>query len=138
LDTPLQTSRLETGGFLAGGVIIPLRCWAHRSDESSRMKTTTKKQPKASTRRHPEYGTIGQDVDLGIAMLIAETEDGQYQPAGPVATINEAIECASHDMACRMRDLELGGEPTCPAIYRSGPPITKASTLSCTRWTLQR
>jgi len=86
------------------------------------MKHATKKQPKASTRRHPEYGTIGQDVDLGIAMLIAETEDGQYQPAGPVATINEAIECASHDMACRMRDLELGGEPTCPAIYKVWSP----------------
>ena len=82
------------------------------------MKHTTKKQPKASTKRHPEYGTIGRDVDLGIAMLIAETEDGQYEPNGPVATINEAVECAQHDMASRTRDLELGGEPTCPAIYR--------------------
>jgi hypothetical protein len=51
-------------------------------------------------------------------MLIAETEDGHYEPSGPVATINEAIESAQHDMASRMRDLELGGEPSCPAIYK--------------------
>jgi len=74
------------------------------------MKTTTK--------RHPLYGRIDDDADLGIAILIAETEDGQYEPIGPVATINEAIECANHDMASRMRDLDLGGEPACHELYR--------------------
>jgi hypothetical protein len=78
------------------------------------MTHTTKRQPKASTKHHPEYETIGREVDLGIAILIAETEDGRYAPTGRVATINEAIECASHDMACRMRNLELGAEPTYP------------------------
>ena len=74
------------------------------------MKTTAK--------RHPLFGLLDANADLGIAMLIAETEDGQYEPTGPGATIHEAIECANHDMALRMRDLELGGEPACPAIYK--------------------
>ena len=79
------------------------------------MKHATKKQ---NNKRHPLFGHVEGDADLGIAMLIAETEDGHYEPNGPVATINEAIECARHDMACRMRDLERGGEPACPAIYK--------------------
>ena len=79
------------------------------------MKHAAKKQ---NNKRYPLFGRVEADADLGIAMLIAETEEGQYEPNGPVATINEAIECARHDMASRMRDLELGGEPACPAIYK--------------------
>jgi hypothetical protein len=66
------------------------------------MKTTTKKH---ANKRHPLYGRIGPDADLGIALLIAESDDGWYEPVGPVATINEAREIASHNMAFRMRDL---------------------------------
>ena len=79
------------------------------------MKHASNKQ---NDKRHPLFGRVDADADLGIAMLIAETEDGQYEPNGPVATINEAIECAQHDMASRMRDLERGGEPACPVIYK--------------------
>jgi hypothetical protein len=83
------------------------------------MKHATKKQ---NNKRHPLFGRMEGDADLGIAMLIAETEDGHYEPNGPVATINEAIECARHDMASRMRDLERCGEPACPAIYQGLVP----------------
>jgi hypothetical protein len=79
------------------------------------MKHTSNKQ---NNKRHPLFGRVDADADLGIAMLIAETEDGRYEPNGPVSTVNEAIECASHDMASRMRDLELGGEPACPSVYK--------------------
>jgi hypothetical protein len=65
------------------------------------MKHAAKKQ---NNKRHPLFGRVEADADLGIAMLIAETEDGQYEPNGPVATINEAIDCAQHDMASRIRD----------------------------------
>ena len=89
------------------------------------MKHAAKKQ---NNKRHPLFGRVYPDADLGIAMLIAETEEGQYEPNGPVATINEAIECAKHDVASRMRDLELGGEPACPRSTKSGPATMKAST----------
>jgi hypothetical protein len=80
------------------------------------MKTTTKQQTKARPQYHPEYGRLRADIDLGLAMLIAEAEDGAYQPVTMISTINEAIEVASNDMASRMKDLEH--EPMCPAIYR--------------------
>lgn len=70
------------------------------------------------TKQHPLYGRVEHDADLGIAMLIAETEDGHYEPIGPVATVNEAHEIAAHDMNLRMHDLEKGGEPACPATYK--------------------
>ena len=82
------------------------------------MTSTTKNQATASPQYHPEFGRIRADVDLGIAILIAETEDGLYDVLGPVATINEACEIASVDMVRRMKSLENGGEPTCPAIYK--------------------
>jgi len=70
-----------------------------------------------NNRRHPLYGRVAADADLGIALLIAETEDSQYEPVSPVATINEAREMAAGDMRARMRSLEKGGTPSCPAIY---------------------
>jgi len=46
------------------------------------------------------------DTDLGLAMLIAEDEDGQYEPVAVVATINEAREVAESDLRGRKRRLE--------------------------------
>ena len=48
---------------------------------------------------------------LGLGMLIAETEDGTYQPIGVVESIEEAKEMASANMAARIRELEKGGSP---------------------------
>lgn len=66
---------------------------------------------------HPDFGRIGADVDLGIGMLIAETVDCQYELLGPVSTINEAREIGSRDMAHRIKRLDRGGDPMCPAVY---------------------
>jgi len=61
--------------------------------------------------------TIEETTDLGIGMLIAESEDGVYQPVGPVATIREGREIAASDMRRRMHRLEQGSDPMCPARY---------------------
>jgi len=71
-----------------------------------------------NNRRHPLYGVIAGNADLGMALLIAETEDGHYEPLGAVGTINEAREVAADDMRVRMRSLEKGGTPLCPETYR--------------------
>ena len=44
---------------------------------------------------------IKDDANLGIAMLIAEFGEGNYQPVAAVSSINEA----------------RGGEPACPERY---------------------
>jgi hypothetical protein len=59
------------------------------------------------------------DTDLGLAMLIAESADGQHEPVAVVGTISEAREATESDLRDRMRRLELGEDAgICPAIYR--------------------
>lgn len=58
-----------------------------------------------------------ETMSLGMGILILECEDGAYQPIGSVETIREAREIAASDMRGRMRSLELGAEPLCPARY---------------------
>jgi hypothetical protein len=64
-----------------------------------------------------ERRTITESTDLGIGMLIAESEDGAYQPIAPVNTISEAREMAASDLRGRMRLSEQGSDPMCPAHY---------------------
>ena len=51
-------------------------------------------------------------------MLIAESEDGHYEPVAMVATLGEACEIAQSDFQRRMRDLEAGESPLCPEVYK--------------------
>ena len=60
---------------------------------------------------------IKDDANLGIAMLIAEFDGGNYQPISAVVSINEAREIAASDMRARTKELERGGEPDCPERY---------------------
>ena len=60
---------------------------------------------------------IRDDANLGLAMLIAEYGEGNYQPVASVVSINEAREIATSDMRARMKDLECGCEPACPGRY---------------------
>ncbi|HXN49223.1 MAG TPA: hypothetical protein VN893_21405 [Bryobacteraceae bacterium] len=69
-------------------------------------------------RLHPAFGTLGRDVDLAVGVLIAEDAAGAYEIVEPVSTINEALELAGHDLARRLKDLERGGEPMCPEVYK--------------------
>ncbi|MCU1236487.1 MAG: hypothetical protein JWP63_4454 [Candidatus Solibacter sp.] len=59
------------------------------------------------------------DTDLGLAMLIAEGEDGQHEPVAVIGTISEAREAAASDLRERMRRLELDGDAgLCPTLYK--------------------
>ncbi len=61
---------------------------------------------------------IKDDTELGLAILIAEDEEGHYEPIGVVVSINEAREIAASDMRGREKELERGGAPMCPYEYR--------------------
>ena len=76
-----------------------------------------------TTRQAPTYNgsaiPLQPDTDLGLAMLIAESEDGQHEPVAVVATINEARDTAQSDRRDRMRRLERSEEAgLCPSIYK--------------------
>jgi len=59
------------------------------------------------------------DTDLGMAMLIAESEDGQHEPVAIVRTISEAQDVADSDFRDRMRCVEQGEDAIlCPFIYQ--------------------
>src|SRR5450759_1642344 len=60
---------------------------------------------------------IKDAAELGLAILVAEFGDGNYQPVGVVVSINEAREIADSDMRGRLRDLEAGKTPACPERY---------------------
>lgn len=65
-----------------------------------------------------DHGRLRADADLGLAILIAETEDSHYEPIGPVATIDEACQIARRDWASRVRRFEQGENPACPGVYK--------------------
>src|SRR5687768_17632024 len=76
----------------------------------------TKNQPNNAT---PGFAIgLTDETELGSAMLIAEADAGSYLPLSPVATIAEARELARHDLRHRLRQLEGGGEPFCPSVYK--------------------
>ena len=58
------------------------------------------------------------DTELGLAMLIAEDEEGHHEPVAVASTINEAKEIAQSDLRSRMRRLDRGDDPMCPYTYR--------------------
>ena len=77
--------------------------------------TTTKQQQPTAGFAIP----LTESTDLGLAMLIAEDEEGHYEPIGVVANIGEAREIASSDLSIRMRRLEDGGDAgLCPYSYK--------------------
>jgi hypothetical protein len=61
--------------------------------------------------------TITETTDLEIGMLIAEAEDGTYQPVAAVVNISEGRELAASDMRRRMQRSEQGSDPMSPARY---------------------
>jgi hypothetical protein len=77
-------------------------------------------QTRSQTTTHNGFAIpLQPDTDLGLAMLIAESEDGQHEPVAVVGTISEAWEAAESDLRDRMRRLELGEDAgICPTIYK--------------------
>jgi hypothetical protein len=59
------------------------------------------------------------DTQLGLAILIAEDEEGRHQPVAVASTINEAKELAESDLRARRKRLERGDDPDlCPYMYK--------------------
>ena len=59
------------------------------------------------------------NTDLGSAILIIESEDGQHQPISIASSINEAREVARADLRERTRKLERGEDAgICPFVYK--------------------
>jgi hypothetical protein len=96
---------------------ISLAFGADQSDESWCMKHAATQHP--PTQKTDCFAVaLTDETDLGLAMLILETEDGDYQPIAIVSTIAEARELARHDLGSRICELEDGGAPLCPYGYR--------------------
>ena len=79
------------------------------------MTNTTK-----TTKTTPGFAIeLQPDTELGLAMLIAEDEEGRIEPVAVASTINEAKEIAESDLRSRMRRLDHGGDPgICPYTYK--------------------
>jgi hypothetical protein len=83
------------------------------------MKNTTTKKQKKQTPTNGFAIPLTDSTDLGLAMLIAESEDGQYEPVGVVCSIGEAREIAESDLKGRMRRLDRDQDPgLCPYTYK--------------------
>src|ERR1035437_9395179 len=85
-------------------------------DAEAKLKTAQQRAAAAPTTGFAIE--IKDSTDLGLAVLIAESEDGQYEPVAVIANVGEAREIASDDMASRMRRLEHGESPLCPYTYK--------------------
>jgi len=58
-------------------------------------------------------------TDLGLAMVIAESEDGQHEPVAVVGTISEARDFANSDFRDRMHRFEKAEDSVlCPFLYQ--------------------
>lgn len=92
---------------------------AGRSDEYEGMRDLGDRVRKFSSAGVGVELRIPEDVlDLGLAMLVAEAEDGGgYEPVGVVGSIGEASAVAVADLLQRMTSLEQGGDPLCPSQY---------------------
>jgi len=72
------------------------------------------------TKKHNGFAIpLQPHTDLGLAMLIAEDEDGHHEPIAVVGTIAEAREVAAEDFRSRMRRIEADEDAgICPTQYR--------------------
>lgn len=62
---------------------------------------------------------LTDDTDLSFAFLIAEDEEGRYEPVDVVSTISEARELAESNMRVKRERMENGEDPgLCPYVYR--------------------
>ena len=86
------------------------------------MTTTPETQRGLSTNRTRTNGfaiPLQLNTDLGLAMLIAEDDDGHYEPVAVAGTIGEAGELAANDFRDRTRRLERGEDAgICPVVYK--------------------
>jgi hypothetical protein len=68
-----------------------------------------------TTSTAPDRKAFDRQLDSGL--LVAEAEEGGYEPVALVSTINEALELADANFRPRMKEFEGGRETMCPARY---------------------
>ena len=104
------------GGFLASDAIILLHSGRAGVINRGAMKNTPTKKRRATT---PGFAIpLTDSTNLGLATLIAEDEEGHYEPVSVVSSISEAREIAASDLRGRMRGLERDQDPgLCPHAY---------------------
>ena len=85
---------------------------------SSMQRTRTNRKTNRAPKNSPFACPILDDTNLELAMLIVEDDAGNYEPLGVVVNIREAREIAEDDFRRRVRELERGGTPLAPALYR--------------------
>ena len=62
---------------------------------------------------------ILRDTELGIATLIVEDEEGNYEPVNYASSLAEGFEMAKEDLRNRQRTLEADQDPgLCPWEYK--------------------
>jgi hypothetical protein len=84
-------------------------------EKEKRMQQNTKQKSSGGL-----VGTIPQideGTELGMGMLIAESDAGGYEPVCTVINIREGREIVAHNFRSRMADLQKGREPMCPCRY---------------------
>jgi len=61
---------------------------------------------------------LKREDELGFAFLVAEDEEGHYEPIELVSTLNEAAEIAEADLKRRIKALDNDQDPgLCPYEY---------------------
>ncbi len=61
---------------------------------------------------------VDESRELGFgSLLVAEDEEGGYEPVALVSTLREARELAAEDFRTRLADVENGESPLCPDRY---------------------
>ena len=61
---------------------------------------------------------VDENVELGFgSLLVAEDDEGGYEPVAVVSTLREARELAAEDFRFRLADVESGNSPLCPDRY---------------------
>jgi hypothetical protein len=79
----------------------------------------TRTKPQTYSSNGIAIQAAGARTDLGLAMLIAEDEEGNHEPVAVTSTIREAKELAASDFCDRMDRLERGDNPGIfPYIYK--------------------
>ena len=62
---------------------------------------------------------LDENAELGFgALLVAEAEDGSYEPVSVVSTIKEARFMAGENFRSRMIAVENADSPMCPDVYK--------------------
>ena len=75
---------------------------------------------RTTTKTHSGFSIpLQPDTDLGSAILIAEDEEGTYEPIAVAINIREGKQLAQSDLRERLRRLEHDEDPgICPWQYR--------------------